>query len=437
MSLGYASRLSWKEDYGGQLGTRELHDKGDVVEKKVERLAEWFSSASGIIVFTGAGISTSCGIPDFRGPKGVWTLQKQGKPPPELKMSFEMSKPSYTHQAIATLVSRGKISYVVSQNVDGLHLRTGIPRDKIAELHGNCFAERCSKCKKEYIRDFEMKTVGFKPTGRKCSAPQCSGGLRDHILDWDDALPEAELQKSEEHAQKADLAVCLGTSLQIIPACDIPLETVNEGGRLAIVNLQKTPKDGDADLVIHSRVDEVMRSLMGRLKIKVPNFLRRDWFVFLHRQSLPKETSARRQTCTFEFEVVSPHGVHHCTMPMLESVTIEFPDEPGVEPHFMSEPPFRWKCVGKMEKMNLRVVLGFGEGADEDKRSGVVYYVIDPLERADYLERKEFANVEKSRGVMVIKEETHSFITQEVRYELDEGQESPDLSPQKRKKRKL
>ncbi len=162
----------------------------------------------------------------------------------------------------------GKVRYVVSQNVDGLHLRSGVPRDQIAELHGNCFSERCPRCKKEYIRDFEIETVislvseglsisinllagsrraslseshlcesdnfnsaqvGFKPTGRKCSVEGCGGRLKDHILDWEDALPEDELIASENAASAADLAICLGTSLQITPACNLPLRTPKAG----------------------------------------------------------------------------------------------------------------------------------------------------------------------------------------------------------------
>jgi len=151
--------------------------------------------SSKIVVFTGAGISTACGIPDFRGPSGIWTLQRAHRPIPAFKVSFGVAKPSLCHQVCAMLHSvcavaaelvppvctlqplfskqtvvslqqvlvallhTGKLQHIVSQNVDGLHLRSGIPRSRLAELHGNCFAERCTKCKREYIRDFEMETV--------------------------------------------------------------------------------------------------------------------------------------------------------------------------------------------------------------------------------------------------------------------------------------
>jgi mono-ADP-ribosyltransferase sirtuin 6 len=182
--------------------------------------------ASKIVAFTGAGISTSCGIPDFRGPNGVWTLQRAGQPLPKPKVCFAVAKPSLTHQALRALMDTGKLTYLVSQNVDSLHLRSGVPRRQLAELHGNCFAERCPKCRTEFIRDFEVETVGFKPTGRSCTAGGCNARLKDFVLDWEDALPADELAASEAHARQADLAICLGTSLQITPACDIPVKTV-------------------------------------------------------------------------------------------------------------------------------------------------------------------------------------------------------------------
>ena len=228
MSLGYAEKLSYREDLGGQLGAPECFDSPEEVERKVEKLAELVRNANKIVAFTGAGISTSCGIPDFRGPSGIWTLQRAGKPLPRPKVSFAVARPSYTHAALINLMNAGKLTYIVSQNVDGLHLRSGCPREKIAELHGNCFSERCIKCNTEYIRDFEVETVGFKPTGRKCSIKGCGGKFHDHVLDWEDALPEDELEASERHSKEADLAICLGTSLQITPACNLPIKAIRK-----------------------------------------------------------------------------------------------------------------------------------------------------------------------------------------------------------------
>lgn len=296
MSLGYAEKLSFREDLGGQLGAPELFDSPEEVQAKVDRLAELIQQARRIVAFTGAGISTACGIPDFRGPSGIWTLQRAGQPLPRPKVSFTHATPSLTHQVLAALMQAGKLDYLVSQNVDGLHLRSGIPRDRLAELHGNCFAERCHSCGAEYVRDFEVETVGFKRTGRNCSQPGCVSSLRDHILDWEDALPEDELRLSEEHAREADLALCLGTSLQITPACNLPLKATRtykdgdkqQAGQLAIINLQRTQHDNKAvksgGVVCHARCDDVMRLLVARLGLQVPPYERRDAVVVGHQQ---------------------------------------------------------------------------------------------------------------------------------------------------------
>ena len=214
-SLGYAERLSFRHNLGGKLGEPEIADADATVANKTTRLAKLIAEAQHIVAFTGAGISTSAGIPDFRGPNGVWTKQRRGEPLPKASIPFEHARPSLTHQTLLALQRTGKLKYLVSQNVDSLHLRSGFPRSLLAELHGNCFKERCERCSREYVRDFELCSVGFKATGRKCV--ECKGPLHDHCLDWDDALPEDELELSEAHATKADLVLCLGTSLVITP----------------------------------------------------------------------------------------------------------------------------------------------------------------------------------------------------------------------------
>ena len=289
MSLSYADKLSYREDLGGSLGSPELFDSEDELRRKVKELAILVRAARKIVAFTGAGISTSCGIPDFRGPSGIWTLQRAGKPLPKPKVSFALAKPSFTHGALASLMKypTGKLAYVVSQNVDGLHLRSGIPRHRLAELHGNSFAERCPQCRREYIRDFEIESVGFKETPRTCLDCKCF--LRDHCLDWEDALPEDELRDAEKHSRESDLAICLGTSLQISPACNLPLRTIRtytsckektEPGKLVIINLQKTQHDKKAvtsgGAVIRAKADDVMRMLMKELDIPVGAYARKD-----------------------------------------------------------------------------------------------------------------------------------------------------------------
>lgn len=274
MSVNYAAGLSPYADKG-RCGQPEIFDPPEDLQQKVEDLADLVRKSSNIVVHTGAGISTACGIPDFRGPNGVWTLEEKGLDP-KFDTTFETARPSVTHMALLQLQRVGMLRVLISQNVDGLHLRSGFPRDHLAELHGNMFVEECSKCGKQYVRDSVVGTMGLKPTGRLCNVPKvrglraCRGKLVDTILDWEDSLPDRDLTLAEDACRKADLAITLGTSLQIKPAGNLPLLTKRKGGKLVIVNLQPTKHDRCADLRIHGYVDEVMTQLMQRLDLKVP-----------------------------------------------------------------------------------------------------------------------------------------------------------------------
>ncbi|KAI1230624.1 NAD-dependent protein deacetylase sirtuin-6, partial [Lamprotornis superbus] len=294
------------------------------LERKVQELAELIRSSSNVVFHTGAGISTASGIPDFRGPNGVWTMEEKGLSP-KFDTTFENARPSKTHMALLGLQRVGILKFLVSQNVDGLHVR-----DKLAELHGNMFVEECVKCGKyvspeggdwagisiqgwglgwdfhargklgwdfharlcwgalqpslcpclhrQYVRDAVVGSMGLKPTGRLCSVTKarglraCRGKLRDTILDWEDSLPDRDLTLADEACRKADLSVTLGTSLQIKPSGNLPLITKKRGGKLVIVNLQATKHDRQADLRIHGYVDEVMTKLMKHLGLEVPEW---------------------------------------------------------------------------------------------------------------------------------------------------------------------
>ena len=319
-SLGYAERLSWKEDVGGRLGDPEVLDSGDLAScPKLAELVRLVQRAERVVVHTGAGVSTAAGIPDFRGPQGVWTLQKAGKPLPSASCAFDRARPTLTHQALVALQRAGKLSYLVSCNVDCLHQRSGYPRALLAELHGNCFAERCERCGCEAVRDFEQTTVGFRRTGRACT--RCGGPCRDQVLDWDDPLPPAELALAERHSSEAQLTLTLGTSLQIHPACQLPLRTLKAGGKLVIVNLQPTPKDKHASLVIRRRADDVLRVLMSALGLAIPPFVRHDSVRVRH---VAGNGSARGGTA-FTLHVQSQHGAA-CPVPWLQSAWVRFPD---------------------------------------------------------------------------------------------------------------
>lgn len=270
--LGYASRLS-AYPHKGVTGLPEREDSKRVLNTKLKRLVELVTAAERVVVLTGAGISTSAGIPDFRGPRGIWTLEdaaKKGKKQRRSRdadvseASFESAVPTPTHFALVAL-SAAKVTWCATQNVDGLHLSSGFPRAKLAILHGCVFTEKCLKCGKEYVRDRDVGGISFQPTGRSCDDP-CGGVLVDTVLDWEDDLPEDEWQATEAEFNRADLCICLGTSLRITPAAELPLKAK----RFVIVNLQETPYDRKATLVIKARVDAVMEHLLLQLGIALP-----------------------------------------------------------------------------------------------------------------------------------------------------------------------
>eukprot|EP00058_Branchiostoma_floridae_P024402 XP_002609892.1 hypothetical protein BRAFLDRAFT_125988 [Branchiostoma floridae] len=274
MSVNYAAGLS-DYDHKGKCGLPEKYDPAEVLAEKVSQLVDIVCESQHLVVHTGAGISTSAGIPDFRGPKGVWTLEQKGETP-HFDTTFESACPSPTHMALVELERLGIVKYVISQNVDGLHVRSGFPRDKLSELHGNMFVEQCDKCGKQYVRDTVVPTMALKPTGGQCTQVKargrCRGKLHDTILDWEDSLPEKDLTLADEHSRRADVALVMGSSLQIVPSGNLPLLTKRRGGKLVIINLQASKHDKHADLRIHGYVDEVMSMVMNRLGINIPKY---------------------------------------------------------------------------------------------------------------------------------------------------------------------
>ena len=205
----------------GSLNLKESEEEDEIIGKKSVQLAKLIEQSKSIVFHTGAGISTSCGIPDFRGPRGVWTLEAKGETVDEGN-KWEDTVPSYTHMSLVALEEAGKVDWLVSQNVDGLHARSGFPIDRLAELHGNVFAEHCPRCGHRRILESPTPLIGQKPTGNICNEANkrgsvCRGQMIDSVLDWEHDLPEPSFTNSVKISKKADLSIVLGSSLQIQP----------------------------------------------------------------------------------------------------------------------------------------------------------------------------------------------------------------------------
>jgi NAD-dependent SIR2 family protein deacetylase len=251
-------------------------------------LCQWIKESKHCITFTGAGISTSTGIRDFRsgmntvlksGP-GKWELQakqasKQASKSSLAKVNVLKVIPSVAHMVVVKLHAEGLVKFTVSQNVDGLHLRSGIRADQLAELHGNTNLERCIKCGAKYLRDFRTRNaqkVHNHRTGRFCDNLKCRGPLVDSIINFGEDLPEEDLERSFDEAEKCDLCIVLGSSLRVTPAADIPANVIRKGGKVVICNLQKTPLNDRCAMEIHAKIDEVMVGLAKRLGLEIPQF---------------------------------------------------------------------------------------------------------------------------------------------------------------------
>jgi mono-ADP-ribosyltransferase sirtuin 6 len=257
---------------------REHEDPPEILNPKLDKLAEMVRASEYFVTFTGAGISTSAGIPDFRGPEGTWTLEAQGRERTLPTVSSLQAVPTKTHMALVTLERAGILKHLISQNCDGLHRKSGFDPSKLSELHGNGNMEECESCQTRFYRDYQCYRKGRGKdhyTGRHC--PLCNGRLLEWTIDFGQSLPEDMITSGFDNARKATLHLCLGSSLTVSPACDMPRTTAKKrNGRLVVVNLQKTPLDDLCALRIYARTDVVMEGLMARLGMDIlPWTLRR------------------------------------------------------------------------------------------------------------------------------------------------------------------
>jgi len=223
-------------------------------EKKIQNLAEWLYESRHLVVFTGAGISTESGLPDFRGPDGLWTRRDKGLAPTPFNRPWDSVEPNSGHIAIVELQKIGKLKFCISQNVDNLHLKSGIDPDLLAELHGNITKLRCTKCNKKVNKSSGMTLC------------QCGGTLVSSVVNFGESLPEKDLRLSFEHSRKSDLFLVIGSSLVVTPAADMPLEALRSGAKLVIINKGDTPLDHSAHLIFNEGIGTILPRAIKQLK---------------------------------------------------------------------------------------------------------------------------------------------------------------------------
>jgi NAD-dependent deacetylase len=250
--------------------------------EEMERLAQLIVESQKVIVFTGAGISTESGIPDFRSPGGIWskydpedfTIQKFLSGPAARKTIWKMSlegglltqaKPNLAHYAIAELYQLGKLDCIITQNIDNLHQKAGVPEDKVFELHGNMEWVVCLSCRRRFPMPEVLQKIKEGVEVPDC--PDCHGILKPDAVFFGEALPQETLQEAIRRAQNCDLFIVIGSTLVVYPAAYIPTYAGEAGAKLAIVNLTPTPFDHYAEVVIRGKAGEIMTGVMEKVRL--------------------------------------------------------------------------------------------------------------------------------------------------------------------------
>jgi NAD-dependent deacetylase len=244
---------------------------------KVEELQRMIADAARLVAFTGAGISTESGIPDYRSPGGIWTkfrpiefgdfLASAEARRETWRRKFasheviEKATPNAGHRALARLVEQGKMLAVITQNIDGLHQASGVPNDKVIELHGNSTYASCLDCRRRYELDWVREIFAVDERLPLCTS--CGGMIKTATISFGQAMPEVEMERAHEATAAADLFVVLGSSLVVYPAAGFPILAKRNGARLVIINREPTEQDELADLVINAEIGATMSRAVG------------------------------------------------------------------------------------------------------------------------------------------------------------------------------
>lgn len=236
------------------------------------------------MVFSGAGISTESGIPDFRSPGGIWskydpdefTIQRFLSSPEARRKQWKMlteggltteAKPNLAHYAIAELNSLGKLDCVITQNVDNLHQEAGVPGDRVFELHGNMQWAVCLSCHRRFPMKQVLQMIEEGTEIPDC--PNCHGILKPDAVFFGETLPQETLMDATSRSRNCDLFIVIGSSLVVYPAAYMPMYAKDAGAKLAIVNLTSTPLDRYAEVLIRRKAGETMSNVVKRVRNKM------------------------------------------------------------------------------------------------------------------------------------------------------------------------
>jgi NAD-dependent deacetylase len=249
-----------------------LQTDASQAETAIARLRELIEGASVVLPFTGAGISTECGIPDFRSPGGLWTKYRpigfddfmasqdmrdeSWRRRLAMDAQFSTARPGRGHRALADLHKAGKVPAVVTQNIDNLHQASGIPDDRVIELHGNTTYATCLDCARRY--ELAWIRQRFETGGRSPDCAACGGYIKTATISFGQSMPEGPMRRAEELTLGCDLFLAIGSSLVVWPAAGFPLMAKRNGARLVILNRDATEFDDVADLVIRQDIGTVL-----------------------------------------------------------------------------------------------------------------------------------------------------------------------------------
>jgi NAD-dependent deacetylase len=246
------------------------------LQKKVEALAKSIADCKATGAFTGAGISTESGIPDFRGPQGIWTKirptdlseflnnpqarQEYWRRKIESYPKMRDAQPNEGHLALARLHAAGFLKTVITQNIDGLHQKAGVPDDQVIELHGTNAAISCLDCGRRYSWEEVLSTFDDldAPEPPLCD---CGGWLKPATISFGQAMPVEKTKAAFIEAAGMDVLLVVGSSLRVYPAAGIPAETSRRGGIVAIINAESTVQDAQAHVVLQGQAGEILSAL--------------------------------------------------------------------------------------------------------------------------------------------------------------------------------